>query len=70
LNLNITGITSNEVYVRVLDSMGREVYTNRYSVDGSLNTMVNFNQSLAQGIYMVEMRAGEEVKTLRMVVTK
>jgi len=32
--------------------------------------MVNFNQSLAQGIYMVEMRAGEEVKTLRMVVTK
>ncbi|HEY8403089.1 MAG TPA: T9SS type A sorting domain-containing protein, partial [Flavobacteriales bacterium] len=70
VNLNITGITSNEVYVRVLDSMGREVYTNRYSVDGSLNTMVNFNQSLAQGIYMVEMRAGEEVKTLRMVVTK
>jgi len=70
VNLNITGITSNEVYVRVLDSMGREVYTNRYSVDGSLNTMVNFNQSLAQGVYMVEITAGDEVKTQRMIVAK
>jgi hypothetical protein len=70
VNLNITGITSNEVYVRVMDSMGREVYTNRYAVDGSLNTMVNFGQSLAQGVYMVEMRAGEVVKTQRMMVTK
>jgi hypothetical protein len=70
VNLNITGITSNEVYVRVLDSMGREVYTNRYSVDGTLNTMVSFTRPLAQGVYMVEMRAGEEVKTQRMIVTK
>jgi hypothetical protein len=70
VNLNITGITSTEVYVRVMDSMGREVYTNRYSVDGTLNTMVSFTRPLAQGVYMVEMRAGEEVKTQRMVVTK
>ncbi|HEY8403037.1 MAG TPA: T9SS type A sorting domain-containing protein, partial [Flavobacteriales bacterium] len=70
VNLNITGITSNEVYVRVLDSMGREVYTNRYSVDGSLNTVVSFAKPLAQGIYMLELRAGVEVKTQRMVVTK
>jgi hypothetical protein len=70
VNLNITGINSNEVYVRIMDSMGREVYTNRYAVDGSLNTMVNFGQSLSQGIYMVEMRAGDTVKTQRMVVTK
>jgi hypothetical protein len=70
VNLNITGINSNEVYVRIMDSMGREVYTNRYAVDGSLNTMVSFSKSLSQGIYMVEMRAGETVKTQRMVVTK
>jgi hypothetical protein len=70
VNLNITGITSNEVYVRLIDSMGREVYTNRYSVDGTLNTMVSFTRPLAQGVYMVEMRAGEDVKTQRMIVTK
>jgi hypothetical protein len=70
VNLNITGINSNEVYVRIMDSMGREVYTNRYAVDGSLNTMVSFSKSLSQGIYMVEMRAGDVVKTQRMVVTK
>jgi hypothetical protein len=70
MNINLTGVTSSEVFVRIMDSMGREVYTNRYSVDGSLNTMVSFSKPLAQGVYMVEFTAGTEVITQRMMVTK
>lgn len=70
MNINLTGITSSEVFVRIMDSMGREVYNNRYTVDGSLNTMVSFSKPLAQGVYMVEFTSGNEVITQRMVVTK
>lgn len=70
VNLNVTGITGNEVYVRIMDSMGREVYTNRYTAEGSLNTIVNFTQPLAQGVYMVEFKDGERVVTQRMMVSK
>jgi hypothetical protein len=70
MNINLTGVTSNEVFVRIMDGMGRVVYTNRYSVDGSLNTMVSFSKPLAQGVYMVEFTAGNEVITQRMMVTK
>lgn len=70
VNLNITGITTPEVFVRIMDSMGREVYSNRYTVEGSLNTMVNFSKPLAQGVYMVEFTTGNEVRTQRMMVTK
>jgi len=50
--------------------MGRVVYTNRYTVDGSLNTIVTFSKPLAGGLYMVEFTSGNEVVTQRMMVTR
>jgi hypothetical protein len=70
VNLNITGLTGTDVYVRIMDSMGREVFTNRYTAEGSLNTIINFTQPLAQGLYMVEFRDGDRVEIQRMMVTK
>ena len=70
LNLNITDLNSDEVYVRILDAQGRQVFADRFMVDGSLNTMVTFNQPLAGGLYFVEMRSGELVITEKMMVQK
>ena len=70
VNLNMTGITSDNVFVRIMDGMGRVVYTNRYTVNGSLNTIVAFNKPLATGLYMVEFTTGNDVITQRMMVTK
>ncbi len=70
VNLNMTGITSDNVFVRIMDAMGREVYTNRFTVEGSLNMVVNFSKPLAQGLYMVEFRSGNDVITQRMMVSK
>ncbi len=70
LNINLTGIESNEVYVRVMDSMGKLIYQNKYMVDGSLNTIVVFEQKLASGLYLVEFIANENIITERMMVEK
>ena len=70
VNLNMTGITTDNVHVRIMDSMGRVVYTNRYTVDGSLNIIVTFSKPLAGGLYMVEFTSGTEVITQRMMVTR
>lgn len=70
VNLNMTGIATQDVFVRIMDSMGKVVYTNRYTVDGSLNTIVNFSQPLSAGLYMVEFTSGSEVVTQRMMVAK
>lgn len=67
-SINLTDITSNEVFVRVMDTMGRVVYSNRYSVDGSLNTVVSFGKPLTAGMYMVEFSVNGEVITERMIV--
>jgi len=70
VNINMTDITADNVFVRIMDSMGRVVYTNRYTVDGSLNTMVSFSKPLAAGLYMVEFTDGDTVMTKRMMVNK
>jgi len=68
INLNMTDVTSDNVFVRVMDSMGRVVYSNRFAVDGTLNTVVSFARPLANGLYLVEMTAGSEIITERLIV--
>ncbi|MFM9986547.1 MAG: GEVED domain-containing protein [Flavobacteriales bacterium] len=70
VNINITNVTSDNVFVRITDGQGRIVYTSRYTVDGSLNTIVTFNNALAAGLYNVEFTVDGEVFTQRMMVQK
>jgi hypothetical protein len=70
VNLNVSGIDSDNVFVRITDAMGRIVYTNRFAVEGSLNTIVTFAEPLASGIYNVEFTVDGQIMTERMIVAK
>jgi hypothetical protein len=70
VNLNLAGIDSDNVNVRIMDAAGRIVWTNRYVVDGALNTIIAFDRPLTSGIYLVEMTFDNQVITERMMVTK
>jgi hypothetical protein len=66
--LNFTDLTSNQVQVRIMDAMGRQVFNSSYSVDGSFNQVISFDQALAAGVYMVEMLDGSNLISERMIV--
>lgn len=66
--VNFTDLTSNQVQVRVMDAMGREIFRSAYGVEGSLNQIITFDQTLAAGLYMVEMTDGMNVVSERMIV--
>lgn len=70
VNLNIAGLDSESVQVRIFDATGRVVFSNRYVVEGALNTIVSFDNPLTSGMYIVEMTYGKEVITERMMVSK
>jgi hypothetical protein len=70
INVQAFDLQATQVSVRVLDAMGRVVFANVYAVDGTLNTSVNFDQSLAAGIYSVEMTDNDVVKTERLIIQK
>ncbi len=70
VNLNLTKSSNEDVFVRIMDSTGRVVFTNRYIVEGTLNTIVTFSKPLASGLYMIEFTSGNEKLTQRMMVSK
>ena len=70
VNINLSGVTSDNVQIRIVDAMGRQVWSNRYSVDGILNTNITFEQPLANGLYFVEAIFNGEVQTQRLMVQK
>jgi len=69
VNLNVDGM-EGELNVRITDATGRMVYSNRYIVEGAMNTTMDFGQTLAGGVYMVEMTQNGQLSTMRMVVNR
>jgi hypothetical protein len=69
VNLSVVGM-EGDLQVRIVDATGRMVYANRYIVEGSMNTSIDFGQTLAGGVYMVEMIQNGEMQTMRMVVNR
>jgi 1,4-alpha-glucan branching enzyme len=70
INVQAFDLQSEQVSIRVMDAMGRVVYNQAYSVNGSLNTSVVFDQSLSAGIYMVEITDNDVVKTEKLMIQK
>jgi hypothetical protein len=67
-NVNFTELQNASVQMRVIDATGRTVFAKNYSVDGSLNQTIMFENQLAAGIYMVELIDGTEMHSQRIVV--
>jgi hypothetical protein len=70
ININLVNLTSDVVSVRVMDGTGRVVCTRSYVAEGSLNTTIVFEQSLANGVYLVEFNTGKDILTERLMVQK
>lgn len=70
MNINLTDLSEGDVWMRITDSFGRMVHQQRYVSNGSLNTVVVFDQPLASGVYVVEFRNAENVLTEKLVVRK
>ncbi|MFY8077481.1 MAG: MopE-related protein, partial [Flavobacteriales bacterium] len=51
LNISISGISSDNVQLKIFDAMGRKIQSERYVVDGTLQTELNFQEELSDGLY-------------------
>jgi len=74
VNLNINNIDANtdRVLVDIYDAFGKLVMSEQFATTGSssFNTVISFNGLIANGVYMVNITAGNTVKTERLVVQK
>jgi hypothetical protein len=68
VNVNLTGLESNQLDMVIYDAMGKLVQQYQFAVEESFNTILVFNESLVSGVYTIEFRCGNQFATQRMVV--
>jgi hypothetical protein len=70
LNLSISGIESDNVQVKIYDSMGRKIQSERFVVVGTLQTELKFQSELSNGMYLIEVSSENIVQTARVLIEK
>jgi hypothetical protein len=70
VTMTLSGITSSNVQVRIYDALGRKIQSERYVVDGTLQTELNFESEPSDGIYMIEVSSENKIKTARLLIQK
>ncbi|GAA4461991.1 hypothetical protein GCM10023093_07720 [Nemorincola caseinilytica] len=71
IKANMGGATTNDVLITVNDMLGRTVYNALATPRrGSIDTMVQLPASVANGVYMLGLRNGNELKVFRFVVDR
>jgi hypothetical protein len=68
LTMTLSGLTSDNVQVRVYDALGRKIESKRYVVDGTLQTTLNFKNELSNGLYILEVTHEDVRRSVRFMV--
>ena len=68
LTLSLSGITSDNVQVKVYDALGRKIESKRFAVDGTLQTTLNFKNELSNGLYILEVTNEDVRRSVRFMV--
>jgi hypothetical protein len=70
VQLMVSGMDAQVVQVRVLDSMGKQIWSNKYNSLELSNTSIEFAQSLSDGLYFIQIVSGKETTSQRFLVRK
>jgi hypothetical protein len=70
LTMSVIGITSENVQVNIYDALGRKIESKQFAVDGALQTELNFQSELSNGLYLIEVSSGEMIKSARILIQK
>lgn len=68
LNVRATNLKNEVVQIRIIDALGKMVWSNSLFNSGDINTTINFNETLSPGVYNLEIMDGNEAQTSRLIV--
>jgi hypothetical protein len=70
IQLMLSGMNTEVAQVRMLDAMGKQIWTNKFNTSELSNTSIELEQSLADGIYFIQIVSGKETISQRFLVRK
>ena len=69
VQLTITGIHQENVMVKITNTLGQTVYSNRFFIEsGQFYTPLQFNSTLTSGLYFIEVSTDSDLQELRKLI--
>ena len=71
LSGNTGGVGNAEIHITITNMLGQVVHQQELSVtNGTINAEINLNNSLANGMYLLNMNTGTKTSTLHFIIGK
>jgi hypothetical protein len=70
IQLMLSGMNTEVAEVRILDAMGKQIWTNKFNTLELSNTSIELEQGLADGMYFIQVVSGQETISQRFLVRK
>ena len=70
IQLMLSGMNTELAQVRILDAMGKQIWSNNFNTLELSNTSIELEQSLADGIYFIQIVSGKQTISQRFLVRK
>ena len=70
IQLMLSGMNTELAQVRILDAMGKQIWSNNFNTLELSNTSIELEQGLADGMYFLQIVSGEETISQRFLVRK
>jgi hypothetical protein len=70
IQLMLSGMNTELAQVRILDAMGKQIWSNNFNTLELSNTSIELEQGLADGMYFLQVVSGKETISQRFLVRK
>jgi hypothetical protein len=70
IQLMLSGMNTEVAQVRILDAMGKQIWTNKFNTLELSNASIELEQGLADGMYFIQIVSGKETISQRFLVRK
>jgi hypothetical protein len=66
--LDAIDLKNEQVRVTITDALGKVIFDQAYAVDGYINTTIQTQYNLSNGMYFVQLADGERFTSFKMIV--
>lgn len=66
----VNNLKEERIEIVITDAAGRSVYQKQFAIDGTLNTNLEFTETLSAGIYLVQMTSGDWTQTQKLFIER
>ncbi len=69
-HLQMEGENNEQIYIRIINVLGQEIYTETIQSETEINYNIQLNQSIENGMYLLEVKTSDKIYTEQIIISR